>query len=76
MLVVFVLGFFWPALASGASIAAKTSGPQKIPGFFSTFIRMKKEGKLWLEVDKLQPEILLLATSVSAGLGSYDISWH
>ncbi len=71
LLFVFVLAFLSPLWPQGAPIAAKTAGLQKIPGFFNLYWD-EKEGKLWLEVDKLNREFLY-ATSVSAGLGSYDI---
>lgn len=47
------------------------SGMKKFPGYF-TFYRDEKEGKIWLEIDKLDYEFLYL-TALSAGLGSNEI---
>jgi hypothetical protein len=67
----FVSAFLSPLWPQGSPIAVKTAGLQKIPGFFNLYWD-EKAGKLWLEVDKLGREFLY-ATSVSAGLGSYEI---
>jgi hypothetical protein len=54
-----------------ATIADKTSGAQKLPGYFSLFWDAK-QGKLWLEIDKWNMEFLY-QTSLPAGIGSNDI---
>ncbi|MBN2733200.1 MAG: zinc-dependent metalloprotease [Balneolaceae bacterium] len=53
------------------SISEKTNGFEKEEGFF-TYYRDKAEGKIWLEVDKLNQEILYV-NSLAAGVGSNDI---
>jgi len=58
-------------LRAQGPIEAKTSGMQKSPGFF-TFYWDAREGKLWLEIDQFDQEFLY-ATSIAAGLGSYDV---
>lgn len=67
-LILLVFSFLWP---QGPTIDAKTSGMQKFPGFF-TFYWDSREGKIWLEVGMLEQEFLY-ATSIAAGLGSYDV---
>lgn len=54
-----------------ASIKAKTSGMQEMPGFFALYWDAK-EGKIWLEIDKFDQEFLY-ATSLPAGLGSMEV---
>jgi len=44
---------------------------KKYPGFFN-FYWDKKQGKIWLEIDKIEQEFLLV-TAISAGLGSNAI---
>lgn len=53
------------------TIAEKTKNMQKFPGYF-TFYWDEKEGKIWLEIDKLDTEFLYL-NSLPAGVGSNDI---
>lgn len=53
------------------SISEKTNGFEKEEGFF-TYYRDKAEGKIWLEVDKLNQEVLYV-NSLAAGVGSNDI---
>ncbi|MCC9138033.1 zinc-dependent metalloprotease [Pontibacter silvestris] len=52
-------------------IASKTAGMKKYPGYF-TFYLDEANGKIWLEVDKLNKEFLYV-NSLPAGLGSNDI---
>ena len=65
-----------PTLASAAdnptpSIAEKTAGAQKLPGYFHLYWDAK-QGKLWLEIDKWSTEFLY-QSGLSAGVGSNDI---
>ena len=53
------------------SIEEKTKGLKKYEGFFN-FYWEENTGKIWLEIDKLDIEILYV-TSLPAGLGSNDI---
>ena len=53
------------------SISEKTSGMKKFEGYF-TFYWDANEGKIWLEIDKLDLEFLYV-NSLPAGLGSNDI---
>lgn len=53
------------------TISEKVASMQKFPGYFN-FYRDEKEGKLWLEIDKLETEFLYIH-SLPAGLGSNDI---
>ncbi len=53
------------------SIKEKTSGMKKYQGFFP-FYWDEQEGKIWLEVDKLNEEFLYY-NAISAGMGSNDI---
>ena len=53
------------------TIQEKTNGLKKYPGFFNLYWD-GQAGKLWLEIDKLDSEILY-QTSLPAGLGSNDI---
>lgn len=53
------------------SIASKTAGMKKYPGYF-TYYYDDETGKVWLEIDKLNQEFLYV-NSLSAGLGSNDI---
>ena len=57
--------------ASPATIAEKVNGCEKFPGYF-TFYWSAKEGKIWLEVDKLDSEFLYV-NSLPTGVGSNDI---
>jgi hypothetical protein len=63
------------ALASDAAqtptIAEKTAGAQKLPGYFNLYWDAK-QGKLWLEIDKWSAEFLY-QSSLPAGVGSNDI---
>jgi Met-zincin/Domain of unknown function (DUF5117) len=53
------------------TIAAKTAGAQKLPGYFNLYWDAK-QGKLWLAVDKWNSEFLY-QSALSAGIGSNDI---
>src|SRR5687767_14266175 len=53
------------------TIEEKTTGFTKYPGFFS-FYWDENQGKIWLEIDKTEIEVLY-ANSLPAGLGSNDI---
>jgi len=54
-----------------ASIAQKTAGMQKFPGYFP-FYWDAKAGKVWLEIDKWNSEFLYVE-ALPAGIGSNDI---
>ncbi len=53
------------------TIAEKTEGMQKFPGYFN-FYWDSRAGKIWLEIDKWNIEFLYLE-SLPAGVGSNDI---
>jgi len=53
------------------SIEEKTNGLKKFEGYLN-FYWDENAGKIWLEIDKLDSEILY-QTSLPAGLGSNDI---
>src|SRR5258707_7353968 len=57
--------------SKSASVADKTSGSEKFPGYF-TFYWNAKDGKLWLQIDKWDTEFLYV-NSLPAGVGSNDI---
>jgi hypothetical protein len=54
-----------------ATIARKTAGAQKLPGYFNLYWDAK-QGKLWLEIDRWGTEFLY-QSSLPAGVGSNDI---
>jgi hypothetical protein len=53
------------------SIEDKTKNMKKLEGFFN-FYWNEEEGKIWLEINKLDSEVLY-QTSLPAGIGSNDI---
>ena len=53
------------------TIAEKTAGSQKLPGYFNLYWDAK-QGKLWLEIDKWSSEFLY-QSGLPAGIGSNDI---
>ena len=57
--------------AATPTIAEKTAGAQKLPGYFNLYWDAK-QGKLWLEIDKWNTEFLY-QSSLPAGIGSNDI---
>src|SRR5215471_2983421 len=59
------------APAQMPTIAEKTAGMQKLPGYFNLFWDAK-QGKLWLEIDKWGSEFLY-QSGLPAGIGSNDI---
>lgn len=62
-----------PAQSTGssASIASFTAGMERNPGFL-TFYWDAKKGKIWLEIDKFDTELLYYPT-LAQGVGSNDI---
>jgi hypothetical protein len=54
-----------------ATIVEKTTGSQKLSGYFNLYWDAK-QGKLWLEIDKWNSEFLY-QSGLSAGVGSNDI---
>ncbi len=60
-----------PDAAETPTIAAKTAGAQKFPGYFNLYWDAK-QGKLWLEIDKWNTEFLY-QSGLPAGIGSNDI---
>jgi len=60
-----------PDAAQTPTIVEKTAGMQKYPGYFNLYWDAK-QGKLWLEIDKWNTEILY-QTGLPAGVGSNDI---
>lgn len=70
----FLVLFLFPCISFSQtlpSIAEKTKGLSKTEGYFP-FYRDDQNGKIWLEVNKLDTEILY-AMSLPSGLGSNDI---
>jgi uncharacterized protein DUF4953/uncharacterized protein DUF5117 len=60
-----------PDASQTPTIAEKTSGAQKLPGYFNLYWDAK-QGKLWLEIDKWSTEFLY-QSGLPAGIGSNDI---
>src|SRR6266478_4179488 len=60
-----------PQTAQIATIADKTTGAQRLPGYFNLYWDAK-QGKLWLEIDKWGSEFLY-QSGLPAGVGSNDI---
>jgi hypothetical protein len=60
-----------PDAAQTPTIADKTAGMQKLPGYFNLYWDAK-QGKLWLEIDKWSTEFLY-QSGLPAGIGSNDI---
>ena len=56
---------------SAATIAEKTAGMDRVPGYF-TYYWDAKAGKIWLEIDRWDTEFLYV-DSMPAGMGSNDI---
>jgi hypothetical protein len=54
-----------------ATIASKTQGMRKLPGYFPLYWD-EKTGKMWLEIDKFDTEFLYI-DSLPAGVGSNDL---
>lgn len=76
VLLLFVLPFFSGRLSaqntpSSASVNPAIAGMQSLPGFLPMYWDAKK-GKIWLEIDKPDTE-LLYYPSLAAGVGSNDI---
>ena len=71
----FLLLLHLPLFAQAAqplpSIASKTEGMKKHPGYF-TFYWDEDDGKIWLEINRFNQEFLYV-NSLAAGLGSNDI---
>jgi hypothetical protein len=70
----FFLFLFVPffSMAQSNAIREKTKNMKPYEGFF-TFYRDDSTGKIWLQINKLEEEILYQA-SLPAGLGSNDVS--
>jgi hypothetical protein len=60
-----------PRETKAATIAEKTAGLEKMPGYFPLYWDAKA-GKLWIEIDKWNTEFLYI-NSLPAGVGSNDI---
>jgi hypothetical protein len=60
-----------PETPQTATIAEKTTGAQKLPGYFNLYWDAR-QGKLWLEIDKWSTEFLY-QSGLPAGIGSNDI---
>src|SRR5882762_1445919 len=60
-----------PETPQTSTIAEKTAGAQKLPGYFDLYWDVK-QGKLWLEIDKWNSEFLY-QSGLPAGVGSNDI---
>lgn len=70
-LLVLIVAFISTAIQAQSTISEKTSGMEHYEGFFD-FWWDDAEGKIWIEIDKLDEEILYV-NSLAAGLGSNDI---
>ena len=71
LLPLFLLSFFHITETEAQPISEKTSGMEKYEGFFD-FWWDEAEGKIWLEIDKLDQEFIYV-NSLAAGIGSNDI---
>jgi Met-zincin/Domain of unknown function (DUF5117) len=71
ILLLFIITPSFLAAQKLATIEEKTNGLKKYEGYFN-FYWDENAGKIWLEIDKLDSEILY-QTSLPAGLGSNDI---
>src|SRR2546423_10354776 len=60
-----------PETPQTSTIAEKTAGAQKLPGYFNLYWDAK-QGKLWLEIDKWSSEFLY-QSGLPAGIGSNGI---
>src|SRR5437879_5073863 len=60
-----------PETPQTSTIAEKTAGAQKLPGYFNLYWDAK-QGRLWLEIDKWNSEFLY-QSGLPAGIGSNDI---
>src|SRR2546429_1114267 len=60
-----------PETPQTSTIAEKTAGAQKLPGYFNLYWDAK-QGKLWLEIDKWSSEFLYQG-GLPAGIGSNDM---
>ena len=60
-----------PAEAARKTIEQKTSGMEKLPGFFTCYWDAR-EGKIWLQVDKWNAPFLYYE-SLPNGVGSNDV---
>ncbi len=76
--IIILISLVFPALGQQlkdsediSEISAKTSGMEKYEGYFN-FYWDQKTGKIWLEIDKFDTEILYI-NSLAAGIGSNDI---
>ncbi|MHB8501894.1 MAG: zinc-dependent metalloprotease [Candidatus Acidiferrales bacterium] len=62
-----------PDASKTPTISEKTAGAEKLPGYFDLYWDAK-QGKLWLEINKLQwDKEFLYQSSLPAGVGSNDI---
>ena len=62
-----------PDASKTPTIAEKTAGAEKLPGYFNLYWDAK-QGKLWLEIDKDNwDKEFLYQSSLPAGIGSNDI---
>src|SRR5205814_10035892 len=57
-----------PETPQTATIAEKTAGAEKLPGYFNLYWDAR-QGKLWLEIDKWSTEFLY-QSGLPAGIGS------
>src|SRR2546430_17580862 len=60
-----------PETLQTATIAEKTAGAHKLPGYFNLYWDAR-QGKLWLEIDKWSTEFLY-QSGLPAGIGSNGI---
>jgi hypothetical protein len=69
LLSIFFLGASW--ISAQVSIPSKTAGMAVFPGFFPFYLD-EKEGKIFLEIDRWDEEVLYV-NALAAGVGSNDI---
>ena len=60
-----LLVVLFASLASTATIAEKTTGMDKVPGYF-TYYWDAKAGKVWLEIDRWDTEFLYVNSLIAA----------
>ena len=71
ILICWPLGIWAQVQIGTPTIKQKTAGLKKYPGYFN-FYWDEENGKIWLEIDKLDQEVLYV-NSLAAGVGSNDI---
>jgi hypothetical protein len=68
----FILLFFDPFCGTGTNRNPIVEKQKNMKSYFFLILLGRKHGKIWLQIDKLDEEILY-QTSLPAGLGSNDV---